>query len=187
MDVLGPDSPVFKKEPSRRQQWLVHHPLAVPMTLLVIAPIQHIAYGISSTGQWIGFVLTQVFVALVLVESWAGTKHLRGFCEYCFHQPAGGPAVAQKHLRQLRVHHLKTGVNPWVYIGFTLILFVPLIFLHGWPSVAYVIVYFFLLGFLDKASQTHAWLIPWCPWCKDDGRWTEVSPDPAPSMTKQVS
>lgn len=184
MSVLGPDSPLFKKEPSRRGQWLVHHPYSVPLAILVIAPTQEILYGINSAGQWIAFALSQIFVFLIIFEFWATLKHMRGFCEFCFHQPAGGPEVAQKHMRQLRFHHRKINTNKWVYIAFVLAVYTPVIFLNHWPYVIYVVTFFFLFGFLDKASQTHAWLVPWCPWCKDDGRWTEPSPAPDPSMTK---
>lgn len=185
MSVLGPDSPLFKKDPSKRAQWVVHHPLLVPLVLLVIAPAQQFVDGLGSTGQWIAFILSQIFAALLLFEVWATTKHLRGFCEYCFHQPAGGPAIAQKHIRQLRVHHLKVRSIPWLYIVFVGVLYIPVIFLRGWWWVGYIVATFFLYGLLDKASQTHAWLQPWCPWCKDDGRWTEPSPTPDPSMTKE--
>jgi hypothetical protein len=185
MSVLGPDSPLFQKEPSRRGQWLVHHPYAVPWLLFVIAPTQEIAYGFGGAWEWFAFVLSQVFVVAILFELWASLKHMRGFCEFCFHQPAGGPDVAQKHRRQLRVHHLRFDTNRWVYITVVLALYLPVIFLRHWPYVVYVVAFFFLFGFFDKASQTHAWLVPWCPWCKDDGRWTEPSPVPDPSMTKQ--
>lgn len=185
MSVLGPDSPLFKKEPSKRGQWLVHHPMLLPATLMVIAPTQEIVYGLGSTGQWIAFALSQIFVFLLIFETWSSLKHMRGFCEYCFHQPAGGPAVAKKHMWQLRLHHLRTDTSRWLYIAIVLALYLPIIFLRHWWYVAYVIAFFFLFGLLDKTSQTHAWLVPWCPWCKDDGRWQEPSPTPDPSMTKQ--
>lgn len=186
MSVLGPDSPLFKKEPSRRGQWLVHHPYTVPLAILVIAPTQEVIYGINSAGQWIAFALSQIFVFLIFFETWSSLKHMRGFCEFCFHQPAGGPEVAQKHMRHLRAHHRKVNLasKRWRWIVFVLAVYAPIIFLTHWAYVAYVIAFFFLFGFLDKTSQTHAWLVPWCPWCKDDGRWTEPSPTPDPSMTK---
>jgi hypothetical protein len=187
MSVLGPDSPLFKKEPSKRGQWLAHHPYFVAQIMVVLAPTQQFFHGLGSPLDWISFILNQLFGGLIIFEMLATTKHLRGFCEFCFHQPAGGPAVAQKHIRQLRVHHRKVGAKRWVLISFLVALCVPGILLDGWWYVAYVIPVFFFFSYLDKASQVHAWLVPWCPWCKDDGRWTEPSPVPDPSMTKVSS
>lgn len=184
MSVLGPDSPLFKKEPSKRGQWLVHHPYILPFILLVTAPTQQFLHGLGPAGQWAAFALSQLFVLCLLYGVWANTRHMLGFCDYCFHQPAGGPAVAKKHMRQLRIHHLRAD-HIWIYSGLVMITYIPVIFLRDWAWVGYIIAFFFLSALIEKASQVHAWLVPWCPWCKDDGRWQEPSPVPDPSMTKQ--
>lgn len=185
MSVLGPDSRFFKKEPSKRGQWLVHHPYTLPWMVLVVTSTQEIINRSDGPIVWVSVALAQVVNLTLIFEMVAGAKHLRGFCEFCFHQPAGGPAVAEKHRRRLRIHHLRYSSNRWLYIALVLITFIPVIFLHHWYYVAYISAFWFLFGYSDKSSQIHAWLVPWCPWCKDDGRWTEPSPTPDPSMTKQ--
>lgn len=187
MSVLGPDSPLFKNDPNKHGQWLVHHPYATPLAYLVIGSLQLI---IKDEGGWfdaLSITLSIGFLVLVTFSFFGFIQHLRGFCQTCFHQPAGGPEVAKKHIGKLRMHHIRGSLNKWVLIGILLVILLPNFFLSGWPLFLYGVFYFMVLAYSDKASQTHDWLVPWCPWCKDDGRWTEVSPAPDPSMTKQSS
>jgi Na+/melibiose symporter-like transporter len=198
MNVLGPDSPLFRREPNGFTRWVFHHPMLFPLTYLVIGPLQELAiihrdsHSPISPNAWHFMValINVIFIGMALFQFFSAIKHMRGFCDLCAQRPLGGPQVAQEKTRYLRCHHRVQVSKKLIFRLAMLIMiigvFISIVF-NGWVYLGYMAIYFFASALIDRANQIHAWLIPWCPQCKDDGRWQEPSPVPDPTMTKQHS
>lgn len=171
------------KDPSRLTQWVQHHPvsfLAMPLTLDIVNELA--LRDISGGWFWLSWLVSGVSITLFFIFLSSEVKHMRGFCQTCFHQPLGGPQVAEKRRSTLKAAHWYSAHIGWLSIFFIIFLLVSS-FLSKFGTAAVilgnVVPFYGMLMWSSNIVRVHQWLAPWCPWCKGGG-YQEPSPDPVP-------
>lgn len=173
----------MSRDPNPIARWIDHHPAASALVLIASDAIYYLVPGAAI--QLVSRVVGWIAVGLIIYSM---RRHMFGFCQTCFSQPLGGPEMAKRKARHLWYHHVMlSGWNVLIMAVFVIgwnIISVLLFGDHGWPSFVscapiYAVCYMNL-----QSSRMHQWLVPWCPWCRDDGGYAEPSPVPDPSGTK---
>lgn len=177
----------WRGDPSRRMQWVVHHPVPVVLALAALdVPVDLYRWfphaGWAATLDAVAWPLS---LAALLVFVWAGIQHMRGFCDACYTQRLGGPAEAESRRRSLWLFHR------WTSTKLPLLAVVALdvpstIWSHNpWVRTAASLVFPALLASLLITERRHARLLPWCPFCRDDGDGDLIEQDvPVPTGEK---
>lgn len=189
MISISENSQFRSGDPSRKFQWLEHHPIPV-MIMALSLNVGTLMLGLPEvrSPETDFLAMTLSLASVILLVSWfsATLAHRRGFCQTCFNQPLGGPQTAKRKVRTLRTFHVVTA-RPALMLGIALAILVTMLLTSGWVKIAMNFVYFPLLAYELHCSKMHSWLVPWCPWCRGDGGFGEEAITPDPTGTKVTS
>lgn len=178
---------LWRGDPSRRMQWIVHHPWAYIVALVALdvpgeahlfAPGSRLFAVLDAASAWL-------VAPVVLVAFWATVQHMRGFCDTCYTQPLGGPAQEERQRRWLWTYHYV--VNTGRSFLLCAALFAPSLFFapSPWAHASYSAMWMLMLTVMLVSERKHARLVQWCRWCRDDGGPDLVEPDvPVPTGQK---
>lgn len=172
--------------PSRTVQWIAHRPALTFFLFLTYTGIRLFVHTLE-LNAWIPAFLNVLFCGFIIFSIFVDHRHGRGICDACLNRPLGGPVTAEKKIKFLQLYHYRVA-HPLKMIGFLFLVFGIFFFVSSfgiWAESAFGVVMWSIFMTFDRSTYLHEWLIPWCPWCKDDGFWTEGSPTPDPAGTKQ--
>ena len=163
-----------------------HHPWAVGSIFLTVDA----GWRAAGLSRWFLLIIAPLFLLGFFAWLILTYMHRRKPCEVCWereHRKAAGGTVRMQWYHYIDDHRGRIFMV-WLFIGASLgatlhyVLGVPE-FIAGTVAA----VYFLTIIVLDhELDSHHAWLRPWCPWCKDDPEDDhEHQPEPDPTRQEQ--
>lgn len=179
---------LWRGDPSPRKQWIVHHP-GVYVAAIALVDIPGELHRFFPGVGWltaVNWVATGAAQIVLIAFLWSTIQHMRGFCDTCYAQPLGGPQTAERRRAWLWLWH-RLATSKLVLLGALASLAVGSIAVgdRPWPNLILSVAAASYLTAMLYAERHHSWLLPWCPWCRDDGGPDLVEPDvPVPTGQK---